>query len=71
NLRMRGNIDYALAALWALVAVFVKQSNSGLPGADTAAWVALAIAVLLALQTLLLRRKYPGGLLPNPARAPD
>ena len=71
NLRMRGNIDYALAALWALVAVFVKQSNSGLPGADTAAWVALGIAVLLALQTLLLRRKNPGGLLPNPARAPD
>ena len=71
NLRMRGNIDYALAALWALVAVFAKQSNSGLPGADTAAWVALGIAVLLALQTLLLRRKYPGGLLPNPARAPD
>ena len=71
NLRMRGNIDYVMAALWALVAVYVKQSDSGLPGAQTAAWVAIAIAVVLLLQTVLLRRKYPGGLLPNPARAPD
>lgn len=68
NLRMRGNIDYVFAALWALVAVYVKQSDSGLPGAQVAAWAALAIAAALALQTLLLRRKYPGGLLPNPAR---
>ena len=71
NLRMRGNIDYALAALWALVAVYVKQSHSSLPGADTAAWVALAIAAVLGLQTALLRRKYAGGLLPNPARGAD
>ena len=69
NLRMRGNIDYVIAALWALVAVYVKQSDSGLAGAQTAAWVAIAIAVVLALQTVLLRRKYPGRLLPNPARA--
>lgn len=71
NLRMRGNVDYVIAALWALVAVYVKQSDSGLPGAQTAAWTALAIAVVLALQTVILRRKYPGGLLPNPARAAD
>ena len=71
NLRMRGNIDYVLAALWALVAVYVKQSHSSLPGADTAAWVALAIAAVLGLQTALLRRKYAGGLLPNPARGAD
>ena len=70
NLRMRGNIDYVIAALWALVAVYVKQSGSGLPGAQVAAWVALGIAALLVLQTVMLRRKYPGGLLPNPARAP-
>jgi len=70
NLRMRGNIDYVIAALWALVAVYVKQSDSGMPGAQAAAWVALGIAALLLLQTVLLRRKYPGGLLPNPARAP-
>ena len=69
NLRMRGNIDYVIAALWALVAVFVKQWDSGMAGARTAACVAIAIAVLLVLQTLVLRRRYPGGLLPNPARA--
>lgn len=71
NLRMRGNIDYVIAALWALIAVYVKQSDSGLAGAQTAAWVALAIAAVLVLQTVMLRRKYPGGLLPNPARALD
>lgn len=70
NLRMRGNIDYVIAAVWALVAVYVKQADSGLAGAQTAAWVAIAIAVVLVLQTVLLRRRYPGGLLPNPARAP-
>jgi len=71
NQRMRGNIDYVAAALWALVAVYVKQSDGPLPGANVAAWVALGIAVLLAVQTLVLRRRYPGGLLPNPARAAD
>ena len=70
NLRMRGNIDYVIAALWALAGVYVRQSDSGMAGAQTAAWVALAIALVLALQTVLLRREYPGGLLPNPARAP-
>ena len=69
NLRMRGNIDYVIAALWALVAVYVKQSDSGLAGSQTAAWVALVIAAVLVVQTVMLRRKYPGGLLPNPARA--
>ena len=69
NLRMRGNIDYVIAALWALIAVYVKQSGSDLPGAQAAAWVALGIGVVLALQTVMLRRKYPGGLLPNPGRA--
>jgi len=69
NLRMRGNIDYVIAALWALIAVYVKQSTSDLPGAQTAAWVAIGIGVVLALQTVMLRRKYPGGLLPNPGRA--
>lgn len=69
NMRMRGNIDYAGAAVWGLVAVYVKQSDWDLPGADVAAWVAVAIAVVLVLQTVWLRRKHPGGLLPNPARA--
>ena len=68
NQRMRGNIDYTLAALWGLVAVYIKQSSSGLPGATTLAWAALAIAVLMAAQTVWLRKRHPGGLLPNPHR---
>ena len=71
NLRMRGNIDYVLAALWALVAVWVRQSDSDLAGAEVAAWVALGIGAVLAVQTVLLRRRYAGGLLPNPARGAD
>jgi hypothetical protein len=55
NHRMRGNLAYVAAALWALAAVYVKQSGHDLPGADTAAWVAVAIAVALAVQTLWLR----------------
>ena len=55
NQRMRGNVAYAAAALWGLAAVYVKQSGHALAGADTAAWTALAIAVLLVVQTALLR----------------
>lgn len=69
NHRMRGNIDYVGAAIWGLVGIYVQQSGWDVPGADVAAWVAIAIAVLLAAQTFWLRRKYPGGLLPNAARA--
>lgn len=57
NLRMRGNLAYVAAALWALVAVYVKQSASSLAGADTAAWMAVGIAVLLAAQTVWLRMR--------------
>lgn len=60
NQRMRGNAAYVLAALWALVAVYVKQSGHDLAGAGVAAWVALAIAAALAVQTVaLLRRQAP------------
>ena len=69
NQRMRGNIDYALAALWGLVAVWVKQSRSDLPGADALAWAAAGVAILLVGQTLWLRMRHAGGLLPGPARA--
>jgi hypothetical protein len=51
NRAMRGNLAYAAAALWGLAAVYVKQSNWTLDGADTTAWFALALAALLALQT--------------------
>ena len=69
NHRMRGNVDYAGAAAWGLVAVFVKQSGWDVPGADVAAWVAIGIAVLLVAQTLWLRSRHPQGLLPDAARA--
>ncbi|WP_240097387.1 hypothetical protein [Thermomonas flagellata] len=71
NRRMRGNVDYVIAAVWALVAVYVQQSDSAMAGAAVAAWLALAIAAVLVLQTVWLRRRFPGGWLPNPARAPE
>ncbi|WP_295925113.1 hypothetical protein [uncultured Xanthomonas sp.] len=55
NRAMRGNLAYAAAALWALAAVYAKQTDSTLAGAQTAAWVALLLAAVLALQTLWLR----------------
>lgn len=57
NARMRGNIPYAAAAIWGLVAAWIKQKDSALPGADTAAVVALLIAVALLAQTEWLRRR--------------
>ena len=65
NQRMRGNLPFAAAALWALAAVYVKQSGWALPGSDTAAVVAVVVAGVLAAQTLWLRlrpqpRAVPG-----------
>jgi hypothetical protein len=57
NARMRGNVAYALVALWGLAAVYATQSQVALPGATTAAWVAAAMAALLAVQTLWLRMR--------------
>ncbi|AJC46065.1 hypothetical protein [Xanthomonas sacchari] len=54
NRAMRGNLAYAAAALWALAAVYAKQAASTLAGAQSAAWVALLLAAVLALQTLWL-----------------
>ena len=51
-LRMKGNPWYTLAALWGLVGVYMKQVDSPLPGAGTAAWIALGLAVLLAAVAL-------------------
>ncbi|MCE7901193.1 MAG: hypothetical protein DYH20_00720 [Gammaproteobacteria bacterium PRO9] len=53
--RLLGNPWYALAVLWALVGVFVKQQASALPGANTAAWIALGLAVAVVLITLWQR----------------
>ena len=60
NARMRGNWAYVLAVLWGLVGVYVQQSHSPLSGATVAAWVALAIAVVLAAQGLWLHRRARG-----------
>ena len=57
NQRMHGNVALVAAATWALVAVYVKQSASTLAGSDTAAWLALSIALLLVLQTAWLKRR--------------
>ena len=60
---MRGNLAYVAAALWGLVAVWVRQSDNTLPGADVTALVAVGIAVLLAVETawLLLRSRRHDG----------
>lgn len=59
NRAMRGNLAYAAAAVWALLAVYVKQTGSGLDGARSAAWIALALAALLLVQTVWLRLRAP------------
>ena len=55
NQRMRGNLAYAAAAVWALVAAYVKQSASDLAGAQTAGWIAIALATLMVVQTAWLQ----------------
>lgn len=59
NARMRGNVAYVAAAVWGLAAVAVRQSESSLDGAQVAAGIALAIAVVLIAQTLWLRFTRP------------
>lgn len=54
NRALRGHLAYAAAGLWGLAAVVIEQSGSGQDGADTAARIALALAVLLLLQTAWL-----------------
>jgi len=66
NHRMRGNPDYAGAATWGLIGVYVMQSGWGLRGAVGASWCALALAVALVGQTVWLRFKYRGGWVTNP-----
>ncbi len=66
NHRMHGNGAYAAVAVWGLVGVYAKQSQSALPGAAMLAWAALGVAGLLLLQTVRLRwhragaRSLPG-----------
>lgn len=62
NRAMRGNVPFTAAAVWGLVATWVKQSGSPLQGADVAAWAALAVALALVAQTIwmLTRRRETG-----------
>jgi hypothetical protein len=62
NHRMRGNVDYAGAAAWGLLAVHVMQHQWDVRGAFAASWCALALAVVLIAQTVWLRFKWRGGL---------
>lgn len=55
NWHMRGNWAYVAVAVWGLVAVYQEQSESTLPGAGTAAWIALGIAIVAVSQTLRLQ----------------
>ena len=60
--RLRGNPWYALAATWGLLGVYAKQQASALPGASTAALVALMLAVLVVVTALVagwLARRSP------------
>lgn len=50
--KLRGNPWYTLAAVWGLLGVHARQQSSSLPGADTAASVAMALAVLVVLTAL-------------------
>ncbi len=55
NGRMRGNAAYAAVAVWGLFAVWLRQTGWPLAGATPSAWVALSIAVLVVVQTVVLR----------------
>ena len=65
NRGMRGNVDYAAAAVWGLVGVYVQQSGWDVPGARTAAWIALLIAAVLVAQTAWLRLRARDGVVPG------
>lgn len=60
NRALRGNLAYAGAALWGLVAVARKQWDAPLPGANVMAWAAIVLAVALVVQTVMLHRRHAG-----------
>lgn len=55
NMAMRGNIHYVAAAVWGLVALYVKQSGASMDGASTTGIAALILALALAVQSAWLR----------------
>lgn len=58
TVKLRGNPWYALAAIWGLAGVYAKQQAVTLPGATTAASVALALAILVAATALTCRVRH-------------
>lgn len=61
--KLRGNPWYTLAAVWGLLGVYAKQHASHLPGASTAAGVALVLALLVTVAALaagVLGRRIAG-----------
>ncbi len=66
NRLFHGHLAFVAAALWGLVAMYVKQSQSALPGAGTMAAVALGAAAVLVVHTLVLHRRA-ARLAPQPA----
>lgn len=61
--RMVGNVPFVAAAFWGLVAVYVKQAAAPLAGADIAAWVALALGVVLVVDVAWRRARSRGRLI--------
>lgn len=61
TVKLRGNPWYALAAVWGLVGVHAKQQAAALPGAGTAASVALALSILVAATALTCRVRHLRG----------
>lgn len=55
--RTNGMIAYAIPVIWGLAAVYVKQSQSSLAGADTAGLAAATLAVGFALATGWLKMR--------------
>lgn len=66
--KMRGNPWYAAAAVWGLLGVHAKQHASTLAGADVAATVAMALAVLVAVTAVAALCLHRGSLRSHPRR---
>lgn len=55
NRRLRGGVAFVAPILWGLVALAIKQFDSTLQGAAIMAWSAVALGVVLVVQTAFLR----------------
>lgn len=67
NRLFHGQLAFVAAAVWGLVAMYVKQSQSTLPGAGTMAAIALGAVAVLVVHALVLRRGHARELAQRPA----